>query len=449
MDEAGPLSNPVAPAAAAPAAGPPKMLHFEPAPETPLAAAALPFRPSLPENKQSTLDNPYVVEIVGGKGLPSMDFLDESDPYARVRLIHDDQKHKFSHKFNSIGEERQTMLKNDTVNPVWRSYVDFGLSQATVVEKQATHLVIDVWDEDLGGDEWMCRAKINLSDLTGEEQHFSYTTKHNMKHVSEVVDSHTGDKANGSGCCNSGGSNGYITVRTAHPQGPVVDKMTCFFIRHGESQWNKVCSTAFVANHCLCLACCPLPSRLRQCLCLACKAQEASNFYEMMKRVNHPLSADGIKQCQNFNAISQGEQPKAAPRYEDFMSADMIFASPLTRATQTALLTLKGHPTLQQHGMVLASTAREVKNTGGQDTVGDKCGTEVLETVEAECRDFDRSGMAAEEVAAVLQPIKPLDEPGVEASRSDVGLSMGLSDCFSWVKGGGPKVDIFDAVSPW
>jgi hypothetical protein len=52
----------------------------------------------------------------------------------------------------------------------------------------------------------------------------------------------------------------------------------------------------------------------------------------------------------------------------------MIFASPLTRATQTALITLHGHRTLAQQGLTLLASAREIKNFGGQDTVGQNTG---------------------------------------------------------------------------
>ena len=56
----------------------------------------------------------------------------------------------------------------------------------------------------------------------------------------------------------------------------------------------------------------------------------------------------------------------------------MVYASPLTRATQTCLLCLAGHPALRGDGangvpgLTLLSASREKKNLGGQDTVGDK-----------------------------------------------------------------------------
>lgn len=53
-----------------------------------------------------------------------------------------------------------------------------------------------------------------------------------------------------------------------------------------------------------------------------------------------------------------------------FLHADAIYSSPLTRALQTAVLTMNGHPATKTYGMTLMSTIREVKRIGGLDTVG-------------------------------------------------------------------------------
>jgi broad specificity phosphatase PhoE len=385
-------------------------LEFEPQPEAAAAAAV-------------EANTPFTIELVRGHGLPVMDTW-YSDPYARVRLISERPGLK-AHQTKSVGRERQSMVKNATVNPVWQSYFDFGLSQADVKAEKVTHLVIDVWDEDIvTGSDWMCRAKIPIGELRPEERNFTYSHKHDTKHESEVYDPRHKHDTRGrqrAAWCSSSTRAGYITVRLP-PAGPASEKMTLFFIRHGESQWNK--------------------------------AQEGNDFYAMMKRVNHPLSATGVAQCQGFakqvreqQLLSEeaaagsssggggqalGEQPH--PRYQDFASADMVFASPLTRATQTALITLEGHATLADQGMVLLASAREKKNVGGQDTVGDKTDGSIMETVDAELRAKDGSGLDSAQVDALLTAVKP---PGKAAPACWHPAALV------------PKVDVHDCVSPW
>jgi hypothetical protein len=53
--------------------------------------------------------------------------------------------------------------------------------------------------------------------------------------------------------------------------------------------------------------------------------------------------------------------------------ASAIYASPLTRAIETAFVGLQGHPTIQRKGIRLLSAAREVKTWSGMDTLGGHC----------------------------------------------------------------------------
>jgi broad specificity phosphatase PhoE len=62
-----------------------------------------------------------------------------------------------------------------------------------------------------------------------------------------------------------------------------------------------------------------------------------------------------------------------------FLHADAIFSSPLTRALETAVLTMNGHPVTKTYGITLYSIIREVKRIGGLDTVGIATG-EAIET---------------------------------------------------------------------
>ena len=61
----------------------------------------------------------------------------------------------------------------------------------------------------------------------------------------------------------------------------------------------------------------------------------------------------------------------------DFRSAGVI-SSPLTRALQTALVSLNGHEGLQSNGIEVLSLVREVKTAVGLDTVGVVHGDDAL-----------------------------------------------------------------------
>ena len=84
-----------------------------------------------------------------------------------------------------------------------------------------------------------------------------------------------------------------------------------------------------------------------------------------MLHVDHPLSAEGVQQAVALNACWQEHElnlragflhelndPTLAQMHRVFTDADTpVLSSPLTRAAQTALLSLRGH-----HG--LANSAR-------------------------------------------------------------------------------------------
>jgi phosphohistidine phosphatase SixA len=155
-----------------------------------------------------------------------------------------------------------------------------------------------------------------------------------------------------------------------------------FLIRHGESAWNK--------------------------------AEQDWSFHKMLNR-NHPLSKKGVQQAEEVAAliamaVVQGErdvtrlagdngaarvayarQEKALPTHDAYNALagiGRIYASPLTRATQTALVTLQHHPKLASHGLTLRSNLREVKNWFGLDTTGTSRGYDIKQRVEKETSDI-------------------------------------------------------------
>ena len=114
-----------------------------------------------------------------------------------------------------------------------------------------------------------------------------------------------------------------------------------YLIRHGESMWNE--------------------------------AQDAKNVVGMLK-FGHPLNAEGISQCQKFNRAWTQQKDGHSSFSDDeqrFFNVERVMASPLTRAVQTALVGLQGHPVMHQTGVRLHAQMRGIKSSAGSfDTTG-------------------------------------------------------------------------------
>lgn len=85
-----------------------------------------------------------------------------------------------------------------------------------------------------------------------------------------------------------------------------------------------------------------------------------------------------------WTAQVAGQTDGLSDTLQEFLGADALFVSPLTRAIQTALLVLADHPTLKEKGLTLLRNLREIKKLGGFDTVGKAFGEEVAVRVQAE-----------------------------------------------------------------
>jgi broad specificity phosphatase PhoE len=91
---------------------------------------------------------------------------------------------------------------------------------------------------------------------------------------------------------------------------------------------------------------------------------------------------------------------------KQFLEADEVYVSPLTRAIQTALFTLEMHPALYGSGLHVGpglhimSTLREFKGVGGLDTVGRETGSGIKKRVVEELADIV-GGHEAERVSAI------------------------------------------------
>lgn len=121
---------------------------------------------------------------------------------------------------------------------------------------------------------------------------------------------------------------------------------TIFFVRHGESSWNK--------------------------------AQSKLDLYEMGRQSDHPLSPAGREQAEALNALIE-KDAKTHERNARILRPDVVYVSPLTRAIQTAVIGLKkvlAEPGLGE--LVLMANAREKQNFGGFDSKPMKIGSDVV-----------------------------------------------------------------------
>jgi len=127
-----------------------------------------------------------------------------------------------------------------------------------------------------------------------------------------------------------------------------------FFIRHGQSEWNR--------------------------------ATEETYDVRGMLALDHPLSDKGVGEANELKqaidaavAAGPGASSQHMLEMNEFLSAAAVISSPLTRALQTAMVALRDHPTVRRRGITLLSDARELKTAVGLDTMSEHRGLRILE----------------------------------------------------------------------
>mmetsp|Transcript_10626 Transcript_10626/g.24165 ORF Transcript_10626/g.24165 Transcript_10626/m.24165 type:complete len:510 (+) Transcript_10626:53-1582(+) len=132
----------------------------------------------------------------------------------------------------------------------------------------------------------------------------------------------------------------------------VLRPRTVFFIRHGESGWNK--------------------------------AQSDWDLWTMAIQKDHPLSGRGREQAEELSArLSEGSK-----EVEPILHSDVVYVSPLTRAVQTAVIAFS-QEFLKSRGhceFVLMPNAREKQNLGGRDSMPSKIGADIVQHAHDELR---------------------------------------------------------------
>ena len=115
----------------------------------------------------------------------------------------------------------------------------------------------------------------------------------------------------------------------------------------------------------------------------------------MVREHDHPLNETGYKQALQLQLAirraladppKDGQEPTTA---QSLGLAGAFWASPLTRAVQTAITALE--PILSQPGnmLELKLNAREKKNFGGLDSIGRVCGNECYKRALGELMGLD------------------------------------------------------------
>eukprot|EP00668_Euglena_longa_P034732 GGOE01044590.1.p1 GENE.GGOE01044590.1~~GGOE01044590.1.p1 ORF type:complete len:508 (-),score=143.33 GGOE01044590.1:308-1831(-) len=158
------------------------------------------------------------------------------------------------------------------------------------------------------------------------------------------------------------------TVVLQRALAPSPPTKTIFLLRHAQSKWN---------------------------------AAQASHAFHQMAQYDHPINATGLAQARQFRDQWLSSAP--SPLQETFMEAELIFCSPLTRAIQTCVLALQGHPTICSRGVRLLQSAREIKKMGGLDTVGKATGDRIVDRVREELAKL----LPPEEVELLIPQIDP------------------------------------------
>lgn len=342
------------------------------------------------------VDSTFLSSSADLRGKTSVFADGKPDPYTVVKLTRDKRNGAGDLVMDQIGVTRRCESKTDTVAPAFRFHADLGVEAS---DDQV--LVVEVWDYDtFSADDFLGVAIVRIGDLLESPKLFQlfggkvengggsppkafkpdWLSKEAELSVDMGSRRQTLEETRSGRSIKDGSTTAWVELRRCSRRGsgsvetpgtenPFVSRTSMYFLRHGESEWNK--------------------------------AQANMDAIGMLSDVDHPLDETGITQCKEFNqkwrdevkrrddgAPADDEAGVQAADLDDFLSADAIYASPLCRATQTCLIGLDGHPALRADAakpqVTMLSSARELKKVGGMDTVGGHVGDGILDNVKAQ-----------------------------------------------------------------
>jgi len=275
-------------------------------------------------------DEPHlVIEIVSAANVPTPigGVHGGEDPHVVAKLYD-----KFRGRRKGARLRTPVILKNK--NPVWFCRRSFGVPAA-----DADLLMFHLWDKNILRDGYIDHVKIQVAHLQSEAKDFPLTVRASTRLRTSLSNCRTPPS---------------LRIRRLPIFTGEIHK-TVYFIRHGTSLWNQA---------------------------------QADKAYSELLGKDHPLNARGVEQCEalrkRWTSRASGAVVSKAPlgslqrHFESqFTSCQAVFTSPLTRAVQTALIALNGHPATQNAPVVCMRSAREIKGVGGRDCLGKVSGDNI------------------------------------------------------------------------
>eukprot|EP00048_Salpingoeca_helianthica_P000309 m.40751 g.40751 ORF g.40751 m.40751 type:complete len:503 (+) comp10390_c0_seq1:113-1621(+) len=326
----------------------------------------------------------YVVEFVSAENVPRTDILSESDPFLRARIV-------LAAGGQACSPWVRTPVLWNNPQPVWRSFRDFGF----IPNDDEHALRVELWDaENFKKNQLIGTAMVPVTSLSeGETKVFPVKLQPNIKPHPDRPPA-------------------TVTLRRIIPR---EEEKVVFLIRHGESEWNAAVSDMALhkmlaqvdhplntvgVNQAQRLASLWHQHRHREGDCEQQQQQheeEGSQGQEQGQEESEAQSSQHHQtppeqqpqdQQQDRQQDQQQEQDQQQPpvpepdarsmHISEFVGAEAVLCSPLTRAVQTALVALHAHPTLTRRGLVLLPPARELKRSYAVDVVGGAVGEEIV-----------------------------------------------------------------------
>lgn len=350
----------------------------------------------------------FLINVICAQGVPKADIGSESDPYIFFWLEDSER--------NPRGCLGKSPSKDDAKNPWWYCIRNMG-----AVPRDGDALIVEMYDRDALGSDFLGFCVISASELDYTPKVCSMSQSHSQSQVFPMITPGY-KKANCTVtlCIHQWTPPTEVcTLLNRSSLSHQRDVKHVFFIRHGESVWNEAQKDVNVGkmmnyDH-------PLNKegiRQAQTLNAAWKNSLAENNRKIasakksptLERTGITLSMSRTRRTSAPNESSTGfdtpaasspsnrartmsgipannfqqtnpfanpgspppitsRSPSVSPvldtpfdeKVDLFVNSDLIFASPLTRAVETCVIALDGHPHLKENKVKLLSTCREIK----------------------------------------------------------------------------------------